>query len=229
MTSIGRDAFARCSKLADFNIPRQVTIGNNAFLGCGTDPSVPTKTDEDGFNFKLLMDCSGMSYVEVANQFGLVDGGGDQRSGIDPTITKFVCDNGELLYNNGEQIRRWEVLVPAIEFELASVSNGVTFSVANTRTYDNASIVWNWGDGHVERWITKAPPSHTYTNAVPRNYVVKVKGLLQSISSPSAESGAYIRPIVGVENPYLVGFKIDENTPLQAIAIRFRAARTFGT
>lgn len=218
ITQIGNDAFANCSKLVDFSFPKGLTIGDRAFYGCGTDPSVPEMSDEDGFKFKLKFDCGGMTYVETAQAFGLNDGDvTDTRTGIDPTITKFVCDDGELLFNNGEQIRRWEVVIPAIEFELRGVTNGTTFAVANTRAYDGASLIWNWGDGHTEKWITFAPPSHTYTNSAPRNYIVKVKGLLQSISSPSAEAGAYIHPTDTAENPFLVGFKMSDGTPLQAI------------
>lgn len=217
ITRIGKDAFARCTKISDFNIPRTVSIGDNAFYGCGTSPSIVKKTDEDGFEFKLLLDCSNMSYLEVANQFGLRDGEGDQRIGIDPTITKFICDNGDLLFNNGEQIRRWEVVVPAIEFELAGVTNGTTFKVENTLPYESASLVWNWGDGHTAKWITQSPPNHTYTNDTARNYVIKVKGLLHSLSSPSSETGAYIHSSETSENPFLVGFKLDDNTPIQAI------------
>lgn len=218
ISRIGNNAFANCSKLVDFSLPRGISIGDRAFYGCGTDPGIPDKTDEDGFKFKLLFDCGEMTYVEVSQALGLQDGDvTDTRTGIDPTITKLLCSNGDLLFNNGEQIRRWEVVLPAIEFELSQVTNGTTFMVGSTRAYDGASLVWNWGDGFVERWITKSPPRHTYTNTVPRNYVVKVKGLLQSISSTSSEAGAYIRPTGSVENNFLVGFKLSDETPLQAI------------
>lgn len=218
ISRIGDNAFANCSKLVDLSLPRGISIGDRAFYGCGTDPGIPDKTDEDGFKFKLLFDCGEMTYLEASQTLGLQDGDvTDTRTGIDPTVTKFLCNNGDLLFNNGEQIRRWEVVLPAIEFELSQVTNGTTFMVGSTRAYDGASLVWNWGDGFVDRWITKSPPSHTYTNTVPRNYIVKVKGLLQSISSTSTEAGAYIRPAASAENPFLVGFKLADETPLQAI------------
>lgn len=215
---IGRDAFAGCTRLAGFSVPRGTTIGDRAFYGCGTADSVEEKTDEDGFRYKLHFDCGDMKYVEVASMFGLNDGDvTDTRTGIAPEVTKFVCEDGELLFNNGENVRRWEVLVPALEIELKDVADGTTFAVEDTRAYDGASLVWNWGDGSAEKWISSSPKNHTYSNSGKGDYTIRVKGLLRSISSPSAETGAYVHPESGNENPYLVGFRLPENTPLQSV------------
>ena len=220
VTSIGARAFAGCPNISTLTLGSNATIGDNAFYEVATSESVATQKDEDYFNYKLLLDCSRSTYVEAAEMFGLQDGSiGDTRTGIDPLVTKIVCSDGILYYNQKENTRQWEISMPAIEIELQDVPNGTTFIVqtAGTRAYQGAALIWNWGDGTVEQWITDSPAEHTYINSGTSNYVIKVKGLLESISSLSEANGTYIRPKGSLENPYLVGYKIAESSPIKTI------------
>lgn len=220
VTSIGARAFAGCPNITTLTLGSNATIGDKAFYEVATSGSVAYQKDEDNFNYKLLLDCSRSTYVEAAEMFGLQDGSiGDTRTGIDPLVTKIVCSDGILYYNQKENTKQWEISMPAIEIELQNVPNGMTFIVqtAGTRAYQGAALIWNWGDGTVEQWITDSPAEHTYVNSGTSNYVIKVKGLLESISSLSEANGTYIRPKGRLENPYLVGYKIAESSPIKTI------------
>lgn len=221
---ISQNAFADCISLTNIVLREAVSIGRNAFYNVGNSSDNRQYTDEDGFTYKVVVSFPNSSYTDAEEVLGLRDGATANVSGLEKEITKIDCDNGYLLYNDAggaEGYARWEVVVPAIEFELKGVTNGTTLAVqtGGTHTYDAASLVWNWGDGNCERWITSSPKSHTFTNAVPSDYIVKVKGMLHSINSGSRNSGAYIRPAnaTTVDNPFIVGFSLPTDSPVRAI------------
>ncbi|MBO6031943.1 MAG: leucine-rich repeat protein [Prevotella sp.] len=213
---IGQHAFADCVNIADVSLSRTTQIGAYAFERVGSDASA--KTDEDGITFKVIYSFPNGTYEQAAASLGLDTESGIPTSGIEREISKIACmDEEQLVWHSEGTIQRWEVLIPALEIELKDVTSNTTFQVARTWVTPQASVIWNWGDG-TSLWVSQSPSPHTYTNTVAQNYTIRVKGLLESISSEGgAAGGAYLRPLDEIENPFLFGFRVPENTPVKSI------------
>ena len=215
-TSVGQNAFGECINIDLVKLDTSTQIKSQAFSGLGAD-AVPQK-DEDGITYSTVYEFPRGTYTQAASILGLENPSGNPTSGLNKETSKIVCaDDEQLVWHSEGTVQRWEVLIPAIEIELRDVQSNTTFQVARTWVSPQASVIWNWGDGTTE-WVSQSPSPHTYTNATARNYTIKVKGFLESISSEGAAGGgAYIRPQGEVENPYLVGFTLPENTTIRTI------------
>ena len=213
------DAFAECTGIAaaSFATRSEYSIGVNALYNIGGAASA--KQDEDDLYYQVLLTFANMTCGEVATALGLEDGGQvPATSGIGNTITKIQCSDGILAYNSNVGLNRWEVVVPAISFELADVPSNTTFVVRdnNIANYPGAAYIWNWGDGTVDKWKQGGSLSHTYTTAPTGNYTVTLKGLVRAVVG-SDQYGPIFTPEGQTDNPYLVNFKVAEKSPLDYI------------
>lgn len=213
--TIGDRAFGECINVTEVELVSCKNIGANAFTGMGGN--APSKTTDDSLSYQILVSLPTKTYAEAISILGLRDSN-SAYTGLDDRVARIVCKEGEMMYNDNTGHSRWEILCPALEIELKGVTNGTTFAVqtGGTIPYAEAALIWNWGDGHIEKWITSSPKTHTFKNRAPTNYVIKVKGMLKSISSAPAV-GPYLYVEGGKENPYIVGFKIEDNSPIQRV------------
>ena len=192
-TSVGQNAFGECINIDLVKLDTSTQIKSQAFSGLGADAT--SKKDEDGITYSTVYEFPRGTYTQAASILGLENPSGNPTSGLNKETSKIVCaDDEQLVWHSEGTVQRWEVLIPAIEIELRDVQSNTTFQVARTWVSPQASVIWNWGDGTTE-WVSQSPSPHTYTNATARNYTIKVKGFLESISSEGAAGGgAYIRP-----------------------------------
>ena len=214
ITSIGNDAFANCTRISDISINNITNVGRRAFDQVGNDTSVPIRRTEDNIPYKVMVDVTGRNFNEAAAILGLEN----SLSGLPPTETIVNCaDDATLVWNN-TTAQRWEVLMDALDISLENVPNGKQFMVqgGGVNNVPGAMVIWNWGDGTNSGWVNGVPPVHTYSNAGTSNYLVKVRGLVASISSAETV-GPFLRPTGTAENPYLTGFKLPETSTLRTI------------
>ena len=215
-TGIGKTAFAECIRVEEFSLSPSTAISPNAFSDMGVDAD--TKTDEDGISYRTVYKFPNGNYYQAAQCLGLEDASGNPSSGLDKYTSKIECiDDEQLVWHSEGSVQRWEVLVPALEIELKDVMSNTTFEVARTWVASQASVIWNWGDG-TTMWVSQSPGPHTYTHDGTKSYTIRIKGLLDSISAEGgAAGGAYIRPQGETENPFLVGFRLPDNTPMRSV------------
>lgn len=215
-TGIGRTAFAECIRVEEVSLNTSTTIAPLAFSDLGVDAD--TKTDEDGISYRTIYKFPNGTYYQAAQSLGLETASGDPSSGMNKYTSKIECaDEEQLVWHSDGSLQRWEVLVPALEIELKDVTSNTTFEVARTWVASQASVLWNWGDG-TSMWVSQSPSPHTYTHDGTKSYTIRIKGLLDSISAEGgAAGGAYIRPQGETENPFLVGFRLPDNTPMRSV------------
>ena len=218
VVSVGTDAFAMCRKVEEISLPKVMSIGSRAFEEVGA--SAPRKTTEDNLPYTVVVNMTGQNFKDAADILGLSDGeGSTSESGLGSLTIVNCSDNAVLAYNNNDNKKRWEVVTEALEVSLANVPDRTEFKVHTdgATAFTGASLIWNWGDGSTSGWVDGAPTTnHIYSTGGTSNYIVKVKGLLKSVSS-APNVGAFIRPEGESDNQYLTGFRIPDGSSIQTI------------
>jgi hypothetical protein len=216
--SIGSETFANCTRMVDISINSVTNVGRRAFEAVGSDLSVLTRMTEDNIPYKVLVDITGQNFMDAAELLGL-EAEGSPESGLVKESTIVNCsDNASLVWSNASTPSRWEVLLDALNVSLANVPSNCQFQVQSggVRAIPGAMLIWNWGDGTNSGWVDGVPQAHTYTNGGTSNYLVKIKGLLSSVSS-GENVGPFIRQVGSTENPYLVGYEIPAGSTVSSM------------
>ncbi len=98
VTSIGDDAFYRCTGLTSVTIPNSVTsIGFSAFFGCTGLTSITIPNSVTSIGYYAFHGCSGLTSVAIPNSVTTI--GGSAFSGCSG-LTSIIVENGNSFYDS---------------------------------------------------------------------------------------------------------------------------------